>query len=272
MMKIISAFLTVLLLSAVLIGQANRSAHEAALIPIVDLKLNGLLGGVRKGKWITPAETVKFIAKNPEFSALDLKTSMSSAVFMGTIFEPEDPCDEFYRAEFENNLKSGIAIGVGASWNPQPRVPQKLENDSNIYNQAVKKFLARKGLTNSTVKITQVFRIDLDGDGVEEVVITATHYKKDGSPSAAAGDYSFVMVRKVFGKNVEEILIDGDFHKKGVEFGAPNIYEVSAIADLNGDGSMEIVVYGEYYEGAFSNVYELNGNSAKSVLGSGCGV
>ena len=41
---------------------------------------------------------------------------------------------------------------------------------------------------------------------------------------------------------------------------------------LNGDGKMEIVVFGEYYEGAFSSVYEISGNKAAKVLETGCGV
>jgi hypothetical protein len=265
-------FLITIVLGILSYGQSPPSMNKTAILPIVDMKLKGLLGGVKDGKWILASDTAKSMQKDQEFSLVELIGSGKPSVLSGTVFEPEVPCEEFYRMEFGKDFNSGVAVGAGANWNLQPRIPQKLENDSKIYKQVVKKFLAKKGLSNSTIQITQAYKIDLDGDGKDEVVIAATHYKQNGTPSAAAGDYSFVMVRKIIGSKVEEILVDGDFHKKGVEFGAPNVYEVSAIADLNGDGKLEIVVYGEYYEGAFSNVYELNGKTATSVLGSGCGV
>lgn len=259
-------------LSGLLFAQPISSKHQTFQTPIVDMKLKGLLGSVENGKWVLASESAASIQKGTSFSLAGLAATNRNSELSGTVFEPEVPCEDFYRMEFNANVDSGVAIGSSANWNFQPRTPQKLENDSKVYNQIVKKFLAGKGLTNSKIQITQAYRIDLDGDGTEEVVIAATHYKQDSSASAAAGDYSFVIVRKISGKKVVEILVDGDFHKRGVQFGAPNAYEISTIADLNGDGVMEIVVYGEYYEGAFSNIYEVKGNSATSVLGSGCGV
>jgi hypothetical protein len=41
-------------------------------------------------------------------------------------------------------------------------------------------------------------RIDLKGDGVEEVIINATRLKESGrTQSATAGDYSIVLVNKL---------------------------------------------------------------------------
>jgi len=81
-----------------------------------------------------------------------------------------------------------------------------------------------------------------------------------------------VLLRKIVGKTAQNILITGEFITKKVEFGAPNEHRLSAIADLNGDGKMEIVIYGEYYEGHWSEMYELNGNKPTKVLEIGCGV
>ncbi len=232
-------------------GQSPQSANKTVPIPVVDMKLKGLLGGVENGKWILASETAKSKLKNQEFSLVELSGAGKSVILRGRVYGHENPCDEFYRMEFGKDFNSGVAVGVGTRWNLQPRISQMLECDSKIYNQVVKKLLAMKGLPKSFIQIKQAYKVDLEGDGTDAVVIAATHYKQDASPSAAAGDYSFVTVRKIIGSKVEEILVDGDFHKKGVEFGAPNVYEVSAIADLNGDGKMEVVVYGEYYECAF---------------------
>ena len=44
-----------------------------------------------------------------------------------------------------------------------------------------------------------------------------------------------------------------------------------AVLDLNGDGRMEIVTYGRYYEGDWFDVFDLEGLAAKKVLTAGCG-
>jgi hypothetical protein len=48
-------------------------------------------------------------------------------------------------------------------------------------------------------------------------------------------------------------------------------YEVAAVLDLNGDGQMEVIVHGGYYEGSGSDVFRLIGNKVDNVFGCGCG-
>jgi hypothetical protein len=47
-------------------------------------------------------------------------------------------------------------------------------------------------------------------------------------------------------------------------------YHISAIADLNGDGRLEIAMYSAYYEGSSSDIFDLNGTKLTAVLGCGC--
>jgi hypothetical protein len=69
---------------------------------------------------------------------------------------------------------------------------------------------------------------------------------------------------------------DGECHRSwksqtGVELnGLMRGYHLSAIADLNGDGCMEIVLYSAYYEGSSSDIFEINGMKAHAVLVCGC--
>lgn len=271
-MKIISIIAMMLISSIFSFAQTQSTSDKSTFTPVVDMKLKGLLGGAKNGKWLETADAQSLFEANSEFVLVDVNSIEEGGVTVGNKLEPDVPCEEFYRVEFDLNSDTGIAVGAGATWNLLPRVPQKLENDSKIYKEIVKAFLSKKGLTKTTIQIQQLFKVDLDNDKKDEVLIAGTYYKNGVSPTAKVGDYSFVMVRKVSGKKVEEILLDGDFIKKNVEFGAPNAYQISAIADLNGDGKMEVVVYGEYYEGAFSSVYEINGTKAIKVLQTGCGV
>ncbi len=271
-MKLIFVILTLIIFNIFTFAQVREASEKTNFTPIVDLKLKGLLGGSQNGKWLKTAEAQSLFEPNTEFVLIDINVINEGAVSNGNKIEPEVPCEEFYGVKFELDSPSGAAIGSEANWKILPRAPQKLDNTSKTYLKIVKTFLAGKGLAKTSVKIDQIYKVDLDNDKQDEVVIAGTYYKNGVSPTAKVGDYSFVMVRKVSGKKVSEILLNGDFIKKNVEFGAPNAYQISAIADLNGDGKMEIVVYGEYYEGAFSSVYEINGNKAAKVLETGCGV
>jgi hypothetical protein len=46
---------------------------------------------------------------------------------------------------------------------------------------------------------------------------------------------------------------------------------VNALVDTNGDGVLEIVVFGQYYEGSWSSVYRVRGTQVEEVLTCGCG-
>ncbi len=104
------------------------------------------------------------------------------------------------------------------------------------------------------------------------MVLVSTFYKKGLDSSPNVGDYSFVLLRKIVGKTVQNIVVAGDFIKRNIDFGAPNQYMLSSIADLNGDGKMEIIIYGEYYEGSWAEIYEIKENKPTKVLETGCGV
>ena len=44
-----------------------------------------------------------------------------------------------------------------------------------------------------------------------------------------------------------------------------------AVLDLNGDGVMEIVVSGRYYEGDWIAAYKAEGNEITKIFSAGCG-
>ena len=68
------------------------------------------------------------------------------------------------------------------------------------------------------------------------------------------------------------ITIVGEAHKKDETFNAPQIHELAAAHDINGDGKMEIVTRDRYYEGDGTTVYSWDGKNVEQVLSAGCGV
>ena len=76
-------------------------------------------------------------------------------------------------------LDKGV-IALAAPWNALPRKPRIADTTQQVYVDAVRDFLKTKGIAQPTVKIDNIVRVDLHGDGEEEVLISATNYfRKD---------------------------------------------------------------------------------------------
>lgn len=247
---------------------------QTVVVPIVELKGGGLMGGVQNGKWLAPTKVSPKLQSDTEVLLVGWNGVEEGGVTFAKKAEQEDVCPDFTRMKMDLEQDHGVAIGTGAKWNPMPRIPKLIALDNATYRNVVTTFLKRKGILRPVVKITQAYRVDLEGDGVEEVLLAATYYKKGLSSSAAVGDYSFVMVRRAVGRTVTDHVLKGDFITKKIDFGAPTENHISGIADLNGDGSMEIVLYGSYYEGEFAGAFEMKNGKPVEIkeFEIGCGV
>lgn len=249
---------------------------QSKIVPIIEINSRALLGGVENGKWIDAKSALAKLSNENRYKTYDLNPGSNGG---GAVEypKPEDegvPCEGFYSVKVETGDKSGVAIGETAAWKAVPRNFKTIDLGDATYKKAVADVLRSKGITNPKIKLTQAFRVDLEGDGQEEVLIEATSYSGIMQPSAKKGDYSLVLLRKIVGGKVQNTVVSGDFVTKNIKFGAPSKFQLSALADLNGDGKIEIVIYGSYYEGLWVETYEMKGNKPTRVkaFDVGCGV
>ena len=253
----------------------------ADLHPIVEVQSGYFFGAFSDGKWIKADEAAKLIGDETTYRVYGLTQALGEA--KASKPKPEDvPCEETLFVELSPKPEKGL-IAIAASWNALPRPPKVIDTTQKAYVDAVRDFLKTKGIDQPKVKIDNIFRVDLDGDGEEEVLISATNYfRKDSHVPmrSPAGSYSMVLVRRMVAGKVQTQLIEGEFHPKAysgkgtdedASFDAPNAYKVIGMLDLNGDGKLEIVVHSQYYEGEMTTVYQCDPNKAEAVLSVGCG-
>ncbi len=261
-------------------GEVAEEFHHRGVAgdvhPILSLEENCLIGAIVKGKWLEADEAAPLIKGGEKYLAYKLDSPLGEAT--GGKAESGKDCSSSKNVKLSPQIEGVVAIG-NPGWNPLPRVPQSLNTTETVYREAVAAILKRHGIRNPKIDVSKVLRVDLDGNGLDEVVVSATHYgeKTEGrgiTPHPLAGDYSLVFVRKLIRGRVQTIIVEGEYHPKAgrqESEGPPNEFDVQAIVDVNGDGRMEIIIGGGYYEGSWATVYRLIGNKAESVLGCGCG-
>lgn len=272
--RILPALICLLALCAV-------CAAQESIVPILDMKIGAVLGGAREGKFQTPGAAVKALKGGEKFLPYGLDGADEGEAAITEIWQPKrTSCPEFYRVSVERPAGTGVLVGTGASWNPAPRLPVTLWSgggrsawDNATYVKAVADFLESQGLSNPVVRINQALRVDLEVDGQDEVIIVANHFRRGWPPvEAVRGDYSLVLLRRVEGARVRNILVASDMFSAEVRSGTGfSVREVTAVLDLNGDGRLEIVNYAKYDGGHLVEAYDIGGDRPEVVLLSGCG-
>lgn len=168
-----------------------------------------------------------------------------------------------------------IAVSTTAELMPHP--VELLTTPPAVYEPIVSELLATRGVVDPAPPLVQVIRTDLEGDGVDEVLIAAERNETGALNPAAVGDYSILILRKLIEGEVQTAIIaDYVVEDPGVEGSiiALDTLRFTAVADFNGDGKMEIAYTSQYYEGSSTHLVEYVNDDLGPVhvLSVGCGV
>lgn len=246
-------------------------ARAADICPIVEVETEFVIGAYSGGKWLPSDKAAKAIKPGTNYKVYSLTGEVGTSKG-GKPVANQDVCPDVFTVELTPKPDKG-AIAVAVPWNPMPRTPKIADPTQPVYIQAAHDFLVSHGIKDPKVKITKIVRIDLDGDGEDEVLLSATNYfTKDGVPSdSPAGSYSFVLLRRVVNGKVITQMVAGEFHPSGKKFNAPMKFEIEGVLDLDGDGKMEVLIQGNYYEGGGTTIYRCTPSKVEEVLSVACG-
>ncbi len=166
------------------------------------------------------------------------------------------------------------AVAIQTGGDVRPHLVALGDPGDPTYVDITAGLLESRGVADPDVIIEQVIRTDLEGDGVEEVIVAASSIDPADFLAAEVGDYSLVYLRRLVAGEVQTAILR-DVIVLSPDDVPQNLgrYRVSAVADLNGDGKMEIILSSETWEGATVEAWEYVNDDLGPVeiLGCGCG-
>jgi len=271
-MRFLVLVLCLAALCAAWVGFASGAKAASGIHPIVDAEIGCLLGGTVEGSWRSEEEMRPKVRGGERYRLYSLTGRLGQAV--GSAVRLEPPGETHVVTLSPSPEKPEGVVGVCGEWDALPRSVKQQSTSQKVYQDAVREILRTRGLPVAPVGLTQVLRVDLEGDGKEEVLLSATT-PKSGYPGVTRrkGDYSFVALRSIVNGKVQTSILKGGFCLKdeGFESGCPYEYRVLAVLDLDGDGVMEVLVRWRYYEGIGAAAYVVKGGKARQVFSGGSG-
>ena len=252
------------------IPPANAADDLNIAIGVTPEGVSCVLGGGIRGR-ISPAKSlVDAMSHSQEYTMTRIGKTGPTAVAIGS---PREDCEDQFGQELSlgpddlGTLQVALRGGAESVRKITPAAPAELESRGSAYESDVRTFLSERGFPGKTAKLSQLIKTDLDGDGIDEVVINAADTERD---NARKGEYSLVLVKR--GKDGSLIPLNVDITEEDSD--APSLLwdnTVVSIADLDGDGTMEIILYGAYYYGDGWQVFRIGDTKAEPVLTCGCG-
>lgn len=241
------------------VAQAGTEGTAPVLITFGGDDGAALLGVWDDQHWVSPTEAVPKVKADTGYRLQGL-TGPSFSRLGGSPVSYDGPCSDFFNVPLKPNaVAQQTLIATRADLNARPRPVTVLPTSSSLYQSIIKAELQKRGLKNPQVQLQHVIRADLDGDGTAEVILEASFFKGSGAPrplpssNASAGDYSLLLLRSVInGKVNTQVLAEDVALNTSRDINAPRMnlrFSLEGIADLNGDGKMELITSESYYEG-----------------------
>ncbi len=232
-----------------------------------------LLGGYADGNWMKEDQVAPQIQYEKMVDVYDTNGKVGGTLIHDIASLDPPFCGSTYIGT-DLTESAGWQFAFYQGWQVTQRPVTDMAVDLQTYVQAARDWLVSQGIADPTVQIARITKVDLEGDGSDEVFIAATSFKTPNpqSPLAEFGDYSVVLMRKVSGNAVITVPVVADvYHLDQPEPVFPLTYLLSGFIDLNQDGNLEVVLEATRWEGSGILIYEIKGLNTIQVLKEICG-
>lgn len=261
-------------------GEGTRDTTTAnapsRVHPIVDVGESQLFGASRGAQWLTADRAAEHLDSERSYRLYRLTDTLGTRTGPPPTISRETCRNPAVRIRPRPDTDRDV-IGVAGEWNALPRRPRVQDTAQHVYKTAVADHLQQQGveIEAGNVRLDQVLRVDLEGDGPEEVLIVSNRLRGSAT-TALANDYALVLLRRVADGEVRQIPLEEEFFlERCLGECAPSSYRIAAVLDTNGDGTMEVVTGFRYFEGEGKRIYSRTPSErdgAEPVLSWRCGV
>jgi len=222
-----------------------------------------LIGGSQNGNWVSAVDMAGVLASNINYqlyTPFEIQTKVT-----GKELTFARICDEHF-ISIDPSFPSQSVVGVSGKWPVLPRTPLELSTDLEVYLKAITGWQMEQAPSMPIPAINKIWKIDIEGNGTDEVFINGTRFAEPTGHNVGPRDYSVVLMRTVIGSEVITVELVGDYYSEEIANQFPQTYNLEFIGDLNGDGRMEVVVGVSRWEGTGVMVFEINGAEVELVL------
>jgi hypothetical protein len=227
-----------------------------------------LLGGVSKETWLAPDTSVARFSGEVTYSLHSF--SQEAKYFLWGKSPEFSPTCKTYFVGTDAALDESGFVGVVDGWQVAKRPATELSADGEFYQQVVIDWLGEEGFSAPEVASIHVYRVDLEGDGTDEIFISATHLD-DSQHTTKAGDYSIILMRQVLGNDTVTKLVVGDIYRsQEPEITFPRTYSLTNFIDLNQDGTLDVVVETRKWESFGARVFQIDDGDVIQALSAEC--
>lgn len=232
------------------------SDTEAEVVAVID-----------HGQWILPypqgeAAANQVAQSTPPYTLLPSALAQTVATFTGALQGPiRKDCSELYAAL--PAVPPALGFVVAGAVQPIRFVPLTPTSAGPREVAAVTEIVKAVSGVEVTPTIEAVYSVDLDGNGSPEIIVQATHPDLNTDFADYKPEYYSLIL--VLPDHAEAPPVYTGYVRAADPNGGFEVFALDAVADVDSDGQLELLVRGRHNEGTQALVYRFDG-SVKEVF------
>lgn len=231
------------------------------------------IGAYKEGRgWLVDSECTRYMRPGMRIDLVKLGLGKIGTFRVERILSPSDEPPaagtvyakgRAYGADSGDPFSEPI-IGIFDPGGKPPKA-EIISPDDDTCRKIARDFLKGRGIKGKDLRdmfVSQIVKVDLEGDGVDEVFISvqsSENYLSDFWSKESGALYSYLLMRKLVNGKPQIFVLYGEQFRESGDADFTMLFKVAGFWDLDRDGVLEIVVSGEYYEGFGLGIYSFDG-------------